>query len=476
MGAYNRQSLLTVAILASFLVGCGGSDAPSSPTENDPPTSPGTPTPANAASIHGTEAELLWNCSDPEGDALSFDVYLDTVNPPTDRVATGLTAQAHSASDLAAPATYYWRIVAKDGIGQATSPVWSFSTTNDGPTSPANPFPSNASSDVSRDITLTWSSQDTDGDDVSFDIYLDTRNPPTVIASSAATDTVYQPSTLAGNTNYYWQIRASDGITVTAGPIWSFTTEVNLPTLSFIEIAAGTFTMGSPISEPFRYTDRETQHGVTLTRNFLMLSTEVTEELWDAVMDGGWSTSQLPVRPSTFWDALHFCNLLSQIEGWTPVYDLSVPGHATWDPGADGYRLPTEAEWEYACRAGTTTAFHSGAIVNGACNEPSLTLVGWYCQDVIGREDVGLKAPNAWGLYDMHGNVSEWCWDLFQKNYEALPNTDPVGGGYNQNTTLNAGSRIQRGGDFTSTSQNCRAASRQGYTGNIGLRIVRSTN
>jgi formylglycine-generating enzyme required for sulfatase activity len=137
-----------------------------------------------------------------------------------------------------------------------------------------------------------------------------------------------------------------------------------------------------------------------------------------------------------------------------------------------GYRLPTEAEWEYAARAGTQTAFHTGGITDTVCNDPNLDAAGWYCGNSGDRTHrVGEKQANAWGLYDMHGNVFEWVQDWYAE-YPAGAAVDPVGpaaGVY----------RVTRGGPWGSNAQYARAADRNGYSpvnrGNyIGFRPARS--
>jgi formylglycine-generating enzyme required for sulfatase activity len=149
----------------------------------------------------------------------------------------------------------------------------------------------------------------------------------------------------------------------------------------------------------------------------------------------------------------------------------------TWNQAANGYRLLTEAEWEYACRATSTTAFCNGSITRPFCSplDPNLDQVGWYCGNASSAtHDVGSKTANAWGLKDMHGNVWEYCWDLYG-DYPAGPLTDPTGpvSGFN---------RVIRGGSWTADPRYCRSARRY-YTftpgdwpGNFGLRVARTAS
>ncbi len=242
---------------------------------------------------------------------------------------------------------------------------------------------------------------------------------------------------------------------------------------NFVFIPRGTFTMGSPAGELGRDSD-EVQHSVTLSRGFWISQIEVTEALWDSVT-GTPSASQLPKRTISWGQAVAFCNALSTQKGLTPAYSGSGSTW-TWNRSANGYRLPTEAEWEYACRAGTTTAFANGGITNGADNcdwDPTLNAIGWYCgNSSMAIQAAGMKAANAWGLKDMHGNAWEFCWD----RYEPYPTghvTDPAGPG-------SGADAVVRGGCYSRPAFACRSANRDvlgvGHGGdfNFGFRLARS--
>jgi len=131
--------------------------------------------------------------------------------------------------------------------------------------------------------------------------------------------------------------------------------------------------------------------------------------------DGEFATDapSLPVVQVTWYGAAAYCDWLNLRDGLSRTYD-----HATWSvaggdlAAAEGYRLPTEAEWEFACRAGSATAFATGEISNVYCDDSLLDQLGWYCGNAGGVvHEVAGKQASPWGLFDMHGNVSEWCWD-----------------------------------------------------------------
>ena len=186
---------------------------------------------------------------------------------------------------------------------------------------------------------------------------------------------------LASGTQYRAAMRfGADGWWSPVSNVVTFTTVAAPPIpAGFVYVPAGVFTCGSPASEKGREDD-ETRHDVTLTRGYFLAEFEVTQALWTEIMGVNPSVTvgtSCPVTGVSFSDAVDFCNRLSARDGLEPCYEA-----AAWNPAADGYRLPTEAEWEYACRAGTTTAFCFGAIDSLDCSFAYyLDEVGLYCYD-----------------------------------------------------------------------------------------------
>lgn len=297
------------------------------------------------------------------------------------------------------------------------------------------------------------------------------RLTPTAAASFTITaaPTLPEPSATAAPS-----ITASPTVSPSPTPLLSPTASprpTDTPAL-FVMLLGGDFVMGSPPTELCR-TGLETQHSVTLTRGLAMQTTEVTQQQWVRFFGSNPSFFVDPSRPVelvTWFDAVIYCNRLSSYEGWRPcyywdqgfseVFDGTPPvtnGTVYWDQTADGYRLPTEAEWEYGCRAGTTTAYNSGQN-NSSCEEDQeLDPLGWYYYNSDTgfyqmTQSVGGKAPNLWGLYDMHGNVWEWCWN-WHESYPPEPVIDPVG-------PATGTQRDIRGGSYDCSARSCRSAVR----------------
>ena len=318
------------------------------------------------------------------------------------------------------------------------------------------------------------------------------------------------------------------------------------PLIPMVKIPAGRFLMGSPKDEPTAFKDERPQHWVTITKPFMLGVTEITQSQYEQATGTNRNRyhringDNYPEDNISWYEALEFCNRLSDREGFTrcyarpkkaqwalrdffngllsadPTWQLAalespaVDGGAgrlalrgyhliiQWDRDCTGYRLPTEAEWEYAARAGTTSPIYTGGLTiyqeDFRDCAPELNEIAWnYCSTrlttepddectywsrgrrrsaICGPHPVALKRPNAWGFYDMLGNVEEWVWDKWG-SYSCLAQTDPTG----RNTYWNF-ARVTRGGGFDSDVDFCRSASRSCETplfgAGGGFRVARS--
>jgi formylglycine-generating enzyme required for sulfatase activity len=209
-----------------------------------------------------------------------------------------------------------------------------------------------------------------------------------------------------------------------------------------IQLPGGWFTMGDE-------NEVDAQPHEVYVSAFYVDKYLVTQEQYQKLMGGNpsrWKASINPVEQVRWSDAARYCNACSRVEGLQPCYDLK-----TWECNfdADGYRLPTEAEWEYACRAGTKTAYFFG-------NNPlKLADYAWFQENSGGQpRPVGKKLPNPWGLYDMCGNVWQWCNDFYGVDYyQEAPNENPRGPKTGDN-------KVVRGGAWKFSAQSCRSGYR----------------
>jgi len=282
-------------------------------------------------------------------------------------------------------------------------------------------------------------------------------------------------------------------------------------------VPAGTFVQGSPEDEPCRdpgVSSDENQFTHTLTRSLAVMETEVTRQMWAdlkavqpiltviPLMNPTAFGMNHPVEGVTWYQAVLFANLLSVQQELAPCYytdeTMATPIDSTNYDGHDymycnfhasGYRLPTEGEWEYICRAGTIGPFwidepnydSTTCRLDSSCNEgtlPNLEDAAWFCanmHDPAGNDTskpVGLKKANPWGLRDTHGNVYEWCWDWYENHWNFPGSvTDYNGPHFHYGPSPR---RVIRGGDWDSTARYCRSGVRKGSTPTIGFRLIRT--
>jgi len=253
-------------------------------------------------------------------------------------------------------------------------------------------------------------------------------------------------------TQVYWpqaraRVRAS-----ALGQTTSFMLPGGIP-LQMVRIPGGSFSMGSPLDPPYSQSNEAPVHTVTIDYDFFVGRFQVTQEQWYAVMAGfpqsqQWEGNTRPVHFVSWNDAQDFVTALNNM-------------------GLGGtFRLPSDSEWEYACRAGTSTRWHFG-------DDPDdLADYAWYSgnNSPSGAKPVGQKLPNAFGLYDMHGNVREWAQDRYKSNYVGAPTDGSAweeGGGY----------RVVRGRGYDGSAGGCRSASRNYHNpenrdNRIGVRVL----
>ncbi len=272
----------------------------------------------------------------------------------------------------------------------------------------------------------------------------------------------------------YMVIDLSGGVNATSYPIsylaevpsGGWTDEYKTTKLILRRIPSGTFLMGSPSDEQGRYYyDWESLHQVTISKSFYIGIYEVTQKQWELVMGDNPSEYTGKARPV---EKVSYDMIRGSLNGirWPSSSDVdatSFMGTLRTKTSLKTFDLPTEAQWEYACRAGTTTALNSGKDLTGTSSCVNMDEVGrYYYTQSDGKggcsehTTVGSYLPNAWGLYDMHGNVCEWCLDWFSTSLGTVPVTDPVG--------ASSGSfRVSRGGFWYGGANRCRSADRSLY-------------
>jgi len=241
-------------------------------------------------------------------------------------------------------------------------------------------------------------------------------------------------------------------------------------------IPPGTFVMGSRPKESGHRPD-EVQHTVNIFQPFYLAEHEVTQSAYEQIMGTNCSffagAGRLPVDSVTWEEAVTFCNELSRLEGLPVAYEFA---NGTWrcNVSCDGYRLPFEAEWEYACRAGTVDAFYTGPIVPPPDGRRNLWRAAWFRENADGHpHEVGLREPNAWGLYDMLGNLREWVWDRYA-NY-------PITREFSLTGPVDGIDRVVRGGGWYAEPERTRCAARRRWPedirwNSVGFRVARSAH
>ena len=454
--------LLCAAFL--FVSGCNDDSSPTDPENRDPVIQSVTASPSTVATEGTTNISCI--ATDEDGDDLTYSWSSQQGNFPNGVSGSSIQWQAPSESG-----NYSIAVTVSDGTATDQDfinvNVEQSGGGNQPPNAPSNPTPAHQATNQSININLSWFCSDPDGDTLMYDVYFGALEDPPRIASDQVDRTI-DPGNLNNNTTYFWKIVAKDNQDhTTEGSVWSFTTRqegggggepgeerdfdlANGATITMVWIPAGSFMMGRQDGEQDSYDSEDPRHEVNINYGFWMGKYEVTQAQWEAVTGSnpsGFDGNDRPVEQVS-WDAIHE-DFLTRIDG--------------------DFRLPSESEWEYACRADTDTRFYWGDD-----DDPDYDQIGdyaWYWDNSNEQtHDVGQKRPNTFGLYDMSGNVWEWCEDWYHNNYEGAPDD---GSAWDDNGSY----RVLRGGSWNSNPRYCRSASRSrnspnGRNYHDGLRLV----
>ena len=345
------------------------------------------------------------------------------------------------------------------------------------PLAPYNPSPSNGAVAGDTSVTLIWDSYDPDQDIMTYDVYFGTNTNLTTRVVAKQAETSFRIEGLSYDTTYYWKVVPKDNRGAKMeGPVWEFNIQ-EPPKQAMVLVKKGSFTMGDIWWNG--YSDENPTHQVMLTYDFHIGKYETSFDEYDIFCNTtgkskpeGWERGNRPVINVTWWDAIAYCNWLSEIEGFPKAYDsngnlLDKYGNITTDPSkVFGYRLPTEAEWEYVARGGNNS---KGYKYSGSDNVDD---VAWYRSNSdFKTQEVRKKAPNELGVYDMSGNAEEWCSDWYGP-YSGSAQTNPY------NYTLGSRREI-RGGSWYGNASLARVVYRfstnpDNSINDRGFRIARS--
>jgi formylglycine-generating enzyme required for sulfatase activity len=315
-----------------------------------------------------------------------------------------------------------------------------------------NPAEFNSYNSVTKEgsIRIGFSGEDPDGnsDTLSYSFFIGTK-PDSLLSAYSGRLTTFLAEHLRCACDYYWKLQARDLFGDSIESTGSFTTAASLPSPKGMKLILSrdkSFIMGRSGFD----SSEIPVHSVSFSYEFWMDSSEVTAHDFSFVMGFGSassaSTKALPAANCNWFDAVLYCNARSKLENRDTVYSYKsisgekgngcVLGDVSMNMAVMGYRLPSEAEWEFACRGGTQSTFFWGDSLADA------GVYGWTLQNSNGRmQPIGTKKPNAFGLFDLSGNVAEWCNDWFSASYYAQsPSTDPIGPSVGSRRVLRGGS------------------------------------
>ena len=377
---------------------------------------------------------------------------------------SGANAESYIDNGLA-PGIYYYRVCAYNSQGNSDY-------SNEAAGTAEITAPSNLSASLVSltQINLAWADNSNVEEGYKVERKTGTGGSYSQVTALDSNAVSYSDTGLQENTTYLYRVRAYNGssnssysneadatTTYTAGYEQTFPLGTTGLSIEMVYIPAGSFLQGRYSGEQGSYSHEDPQHLVTLDYGFWLGKYEVTQAQWEAIA-GSWS----------FYFDGH-PDYPAEMVSWNDITNTFLPALNSQTTGSP-WRLPSESEWEYACRAGTTTRYYWG-------DDPSYSQIGnyaWYSGNSGNTtHTVGTRQPNGWGLYDMSGNVWEWCEDYWHSNYSGAPtNGDPW-------LSPSSSFRVLRGGSWGGDGSGCRSALRSGttpsYRGDAGgFRLVRS--
>lgn len=335
-----ERGLLAICSAAlMFMLGSCGTGGGTEPVVNNPPNSPTNPVPSDGAVDQPIDATLSWTCTDPENDALTYDVFFGVTSSPG-QVASDSTQASYDPGPLQYFRIYYWKIRARDSQGNTkTGSVWSFTTelsdSSAPPYVPSNPDPADGATNVSYSVTLSWVGGDPNGDPVTYDVYFGVAPDPPLMQSDHAAES-YPISGLSGGTTYHWKIVAHDNQNnSTSGPIWSFTT---LPLSSSQIVSYGALPRWSPDGQKLAFGGEGISAGLWIYDRSDGSVTQITDNSYPHLWDYRWSSDS---------DQIAFGGAGATIDSTSGIYTVALDGsdpvrwHATghspdWTPNGSG--------------------------------------------------------------------------------------------------------------------------------------------